>query len=140
MSEPFIGEIRMFGGTYAPRNWAFCNGQMLPISDNQALFAIIGVTYGGDGRNTFALPDLRGRVPMHYGDDPGLTPYTMGQQGGLEKVTLTLNELPSQSHAGNIKASSGSATTADPANAVLANTGGSDANKWYRPKPVGARD
>ncbi len=84
--EPFIGEIIMFGGTFAPRGWTFCDGQLLPIAQHTALFSILGTTYGGDGRTTFALPDLRGRVPLHPGTGPGLTPRTLGQKGGTEQV------------------------------------------------------
>src|SRR5690606_10000796 len=89
--EPFIGEIIMFGGNFAPKGWAFCNGQLLPIAQNQALFSILGTTYGGDGITTFALPDLRGRVSIHPGHGPGLSNYTLGEKGGAETVTLTVN-------------------------------------------------
>jgi microcystin-dependent protein len=90
---PFIGEIRMFAGNFAPAGWAFCAGQLLPISENTALFQLIGTTYGGDGQSTFALPDLRGRVPVHVG--PG---YTLAQSGGVETVTLTAAQIPPHSH------------------------------------------
>lgn len=96
--EPFIGEIIMFGGNFAPRGWALCDGQLLPISQNQALFSILGTTYGGDGRTTFGLPDLRGRVAMHEGSGPGLTPRNLGAKGGTETVTLNVNEMPSHNH------------------------------------------
>ncbi|MBE9141564.1 phage tail protein [Nodosilinea sp. LEGE 07088] len=99
MSEPFIGEIRMFGGNFAPRNWAFCNGQLLPISQNAALFSLLGTIYGGDGRTTFALPDLRGRTPIHFGQGPGLSQYPQGDRGGIEQVALTLAEMPIHDHA-----------------------------------------
>lgn len=98
MSEPFIAEIRIFAGTFAPRGWAFCNGQLLPISQNTALFSLIGTTYGGDGRTTTALPDLEGRAPMHPGRGPGLTDRSLGQQGGVESVTLTESQMPNHSH------------------------------------------
>ncbi len=98
MSTPFIGEIRMFGGNFAIIGHAFCNGQLLSIAQNTALFAILGTTYGGDGRTTFALPDLRGRVPIHFGQGPGLSSYALGQKGGNETVTLTTNEIPAHSH------------------------------------------
>ena len=98
MSEPFLGEIIMFGGTFAPRGWAFCNGQLLAISSNSALFAILGTTYGGDGRTTFGLPNLQGRVAMHPGTGPGLTTRRLGQTGGVENVTLTTQEIPSHTH------------------------------------------
>lgn len=96
--EPFIGQIIMFGGNFAPRSWAFCNGQLLPINEHQALFSILGTMYGGDGRTTFGLPDLRGRVPMHPGNGPGLSPRNIGQKGGTETNTLTQNQLPAHTH------------------------------------------
>ncbi len=98
MSEPFLGEVRLFPYNFAPRGWAFCQGQLLPISQNQALFALLGTTYGGDGRVTFALPDLRGRVPLSAGQGPGLSDYALGQAGGAEAVTLGVNEMPTHSH------------------------------------------
>ncbi|WP_372792596.1 phage tail protein [Lutibacter sp.] len=101
--DPFLAEIIMFGGNFAPRGWAFCDGQLLPISSNQALFSILGTTYGGDGRTTFALPDLRGRVPIHPGTGNGLSTYRLGQKGGTQTNTLTTNNLPSHSHTINIK-------------------------------------
>jgi microcystin-dependent protein len=93
MSSPFIGEIRMFGGNFAPVGWAFCDGSLIPISENDALFNLIGTTYGGDGQNTFALPDLRSRIPVHVG--PG---FALGQSGGVESVTLTTSQIPAHSH------------------------------------------
>ena len=96
--EPFLGEIRMFGGNFAPRGWAFCDGQILPINQNQALFSLLGTTYGGDGRTTFGLPDLRGRVPIHHGTGPGLTQKRLGQSSGTETNTLSAENLPSHSH------------------------------------------
>src|SRR6185295_12464655 len=107
MSEPFIGMIVMFAGNFAPRNWAFCNGQLLSIAQNTALFSILGTTYGGDGRTTFALPDLRGRVPIHPGQGPGTSNYSLGQQGGVENVTVTQNQLPAHSHGVNAVAQGG---------------------------------
>jgi len=98
MSEPFIAEIRIFAGNFAPRSWAFCNGQLLPIAQNTALFSLIGTTYGGDGRTTMALPDLQGRAPMHPGRGPGLTDRRLGQRGGDETVTLTEAQMPSHDH------------------------------------------
>jgi microcystin-dependent protein len=94
MSSPFIGEIRMFGGNFAPVGWAFCNGALIPISENDALFNLIGTTYGGDGQTTFALPDLQSRVPVHVG--PG---FALGQSGGTESVTLTTQQIPGHNHA-----------------------------------------
>lgn len=96
--DTFIGNIQMFGFNFAPRGWAQCNGQLLPISQNQALFSLIGTFYGGDGRTTFALPDLRGRVPMHEGTGPGLSPNRMGQRSGAETTTLSVLNLPSHNH------------------------------------------
>lgn len=98
MSEPFVGEIRMFAGTFAPRGWAFCNGQLLAVSQNDALFSLLGTIYGGDGRTTFGLPDLRGRIPVHTGTGPGLSPRPLGAKGGQEQVTLTVNQLPLHTH------------------------------------------
>jgi microcystin-dependent protein len=99
MAEPFIGEIRMFGGNFAPQGWALCHGQLAPISQNDMLFTLIGTTYGGDGQTTFALPDLRGRFPMHMGSGAGLSPRVIGQTGGAEEVTLTIQQLPQHNHA-----------------------------------------
>lgn len=98
MSEPFVGEIRMFAGNFAPRSWAFCDGQLLAVSQNDALFSLLGTIYGGDGRTTFGLPDLRGRIPLHQGTGPGLSSRRLGAKGGSEKVTLTTNQLPNHSH------------------------------------------
>jgi microcystin-dependent protein len=98
MSEPFIAEIRIFAGNFAPRGWAFCNGQLLPVSQNTALFSLIGTTYGGDGRTTTALPNLQGRAPMHPGRGPGLTARRLGERGGVETVTLTEAQMPNHAH------------------------------------------
>lgn len=97
--EPFIAQIMLFGGNFAPRGWAFCDGQLLPIANYSALFSLIGNTYGGDGRTTFALPDLRGRVPCHAGSGPGLTPRQAGQRFGEEHVTLVEAQMPNHGHA-----------------------------------------
>ena len=100
MGEPFVGEIRMFGGSFAPAGWAMCAGQAMPISENDTLFNLIGTTYGGDGQETFNLPDLQGRVPMHSGQGPGLSQtYQIGEKAGVESVTLTTNQIPIHSHA-----------------------------------------
>ena len=96
--EPFIGQIIMFGGNFAPRGWALCDGTLLSISQYQALFSILGTTYGGDGRTTFALPDLRGRVAIHEGTGPGLRNRRLGEKGGVEEVTLTTTQIPSHNH------------------------------------------
>ncbi len=98
MSEPFIGEIRLFAGTFAPRGWAFCDGRQLPIAQHAALFTILGTSYGGDGRLNFALPALGGRVPLGEGAGPGLTPRILGETGGVESVTLLPEELPPHTH------------------------------------------
>jgi microcystin-dependent protein len=98
MADQFIGEIRMFAGNFAPREWAFCDGRLMPISQYQALYSILGTTYGGDGRTDFALPDLRGRVPLHPGSGPGLTERRLGEEGGSEQVTLSEAEIPGHSH------------------------------------------
>lgn len=100
--QPFIGEIQIFAGNYAPFGWAICNGSLLSISQYDALFSLIGTTYGGDGVTTFALPDLRGRIPVHQGQGPGLSYYVIGQTGGTEIVTLTTAQIPSHSHAQTI--------------------------------------
>lgn len=97
-SEPFIAEIIMFGGNFNPRGWAFCNGQLLPISQNTALFSLLGTIYGGDGRTTFALPDLRGRAAVHPGTGPGLSNIRLGQKGGAENHTLSVAQMPSHTH------------------------------------------
>ena len=112
MSEPFVGEIRMFAGTFAPRGWAYCDGQLLSISQNDALFSLFGTIYGGDGRTTFGLPDLRGRIPVHAGQGPGLSDRRLGAKGGAETVALTTNQLASHSHA--VKGTNDSANSTDP--------------------------
>jgi microcystin-dependent protein len=98
MSQPYVGECRMGGWNFAPAGWAFCQGQLLPISENETLFNLIGTTYGGDGQSTFQLPDLRGRVPIHQGTGPGGVGFTVAQLGGIENVTLTVAQLASHSH------------------------------------------
>jgi microcystin-dependent protein len=99
MAQAFIGEIRIFAGNFAPAGWAFCNGQLVAIAENDTLFQLIGTTYGGDGQTTFALPDLRSRVPIHMGQGSGLQSYVIGQSGGVETVTLTQNQMPGHTHA-----------------------------------------
>jgi microcystin-dependent protein len=130
MSEPFLGEIRMVGFNFAPRGFAFCDGQLLAISTNNALFALLGTTFGGDGRTTFALPDLRGRIALHPGSGPGLPSYSLGQRGGAPTKTLNSNELPAHTHAAaatttvntdvTIHCQSGAGTTNNPTGAVNA--------------------
>lgn len=119
MSDPYLGEIRMFGGNYAPEGWALCNGQLLNIQGNEALYSLIGVTYGGDGSTNFALPDLRGRLPIHKGQNPTTgTTYVMGQKAGTETVTLTEAQLPTHTHAACARSENG--TQAGPANGIWA--------------------
>ena len=98
MSNPFLGQICNFGGNFAPRGWAFCDGQLLSVAANGALFSLLGTVYGGDGRTTFGLPDLRGRLPLHQGPGPGLTPRQIGSRPGTEDVTLIPNQMPSHTH------------------------------------------
>lgn len=98
MADPFIAEIRMFGFNFAPRGWATCNGQIISIAQNTALFSLLGTTYGGDGRVTFQLPNLGGRAPLHEGQGPGLTPRSLGEQGGVSNITLTSAEVPAHTH------------------------------------------
>jgi microcystin-dependent protein len=119
MSQPYVGQIMIFGGNFAPAGWMFCAGQLLPISEYETLFQLIGTTYGGDGQETFGLPDLQGRVPLHMGQGPGLSSYLIGQLSGTESVTLTTNQIPSHNHQAMI--SSAPATSGSPANNILAN-------------------
>ena len=98
MSDPFVAEVKIFAGNFSPRGWAFCNGQLLPISQNTALFSLIGTTYGGDGRTTTALPNMQDRAPMHAGRGPGLATRRLGERGGVEEVTLSAANMPSHSH------------------------------------------
>jgi microcystin-dependent protein len=116
--EPFLGEIRLVPFTFAPRGWAICAGQLLPINQNQALFSLLGTNYGGDGRTTFALPDLRGRVPLGAGQSPTGSSYELGSSGGQETVKLTTSQLPAHSHP--VRANSSAATTKKPANGIPA--------------------
>jgi microcystin-dependent protein len=110
-AEPFLGEISIVGFNFAPQGWAFCNGQILAISQNTALFSLLGTTYGGDGITTFALPDLRGRVAIHMGQGPGLSSYVEGQIGGTETTTLLVAQMPAHSHAAMADATNGSSDT-----------------------------
>lgn len=130
MSEPFVGEIRMFAGNFAPRGWAFCDGQLLAVSQNDALFSLFGTIYGGDGRTTFGLPDLRGRIPIHAGSGPGLTPRPLGQKSGAENVTLAASELPPHSH--NVRASTAVGIDNVPTDEYL---GASPNVRLFRPQP-----
>lgn len=157
MSEPFIAEIRIFAGNFAPRGWAFCDGQLLPVSQNTALFSLIGTTYGGDGRSTTALPNMQGRVPMHPGRGPGLTSRRLGQRGGVEMVTLSEAQMPNHTHSmrgsgeradlfapannryfarsagGAAYQSNASANLTSMADAALQSTGGSQAHNNLQP-------
>jgi microcystin-dependent protein len=110
MSEPFVAEIKIWAGNFAPRGYAFCNGQLLPIAQNTALFSLIGTTYGGDGRTTTGLPNLQGRAPMHPGNGPGLTSRRLGQKGGSETITLSVVQMPNHTHTLRATVSRGSAS------------------------------
>jgi len=155
MSEPFLAEVRMVGFNFAPREWAFCDGQILPISQNQSLYSLLGTTYGGDGRTSFALPDLRGRVPIHTGRSNGGDDHRLGQKSGEETVTLSTSQMPQHDHsfsastvqgttdipqAGNVLAKSARDVYRDqPTNLVpliagaVTNTGGSQAHENMQP-------
>lgn len=113
MAQPYVGEIRMFAGNFAPAGWMFCEGQLLPISEYETLFNLIGTTYGGDGQSTFALPDLRGRVPIHQGNG-----FTLAETGGVEEVTLTVSQIPAHSHP--FLATTSTANQTSPQNNMLA--------------------
>src|SRR5262249_16132218 len=125
VSEPFLGEIRVFPYNFAPRGWAFCQGQLLAISQNTALFALLGTTYGGNGVTTFGLPDFRGRVAVHVGQEPGLSPYDLRQVGGTETVTITSNHLAQHAHPANCF--TGNGNQYQPNNAVWAMDAGQGA-------------
>jgi microcystin-dependent protein len=130
MAEPFIGQILTFGGNFAPVNYALCNGQLMPISQYSALYQLIGTSYGGDGVQTFGLPNLQSRVPLHQGQGNGLSPYVPGQTGGSEQVTLSTSELPLHSHAINVVTGQG----------TLAAPGGSAYLASQAPAPAGNAD
>lgn len=123
MAQPYVGEIRMFAGNFAPAGWMFCEGQLLPISENETLFQLIGTTYGGDGQSTFALPDLRGRIPIHQGNG-----FILAETGGAEEITLTINQIAAHSHP--LLASEGAATGLTPAGNLPA-----EASKRYYQTP-----
>ena len=122
--DPLLASLLLFAGNFAPRGWAFCQGQLVAINQNQALFSLLGTTYGGDGRTTFALPDLRGRVPIGMGQGPGLSLINLGEVGGVENINLTVNQMPQHSHTLNGHKALGD--TSDPTNAIPANTGALD--------------
>ena len=122
MATPFVGEIKLFGGTFAPVGWAVCDGALLPIAEYDTLFNLIGTTYGGDGQATFALPDLRGRVPLHHGPLQGGSTYQLGETGGVESVTLTRQQMPKHSH--GFAATTAVGTQPNPGNNLMANSQG----------------
>ena len=130
MSEPFIAEVRIFAGNFAPRSWAFCDGQLLPIANNTALFSLIGTTYGGDGRTTTALPNMQARAPMHPGRGPGLTSRRLGERGGVGTVSLSEAQIPSHAHQAYGTATNANST--NPKNAFAA-TGGGRGQFYYGP-------
>ncbi len=130
MATPYVGEIMIFAGNFAPKNWAFCNGQLISVSQNNALFALLGTTYGGNGVSTFALPDLRSRVPVHFGQGTGLSNYALGQIGGTENIGLTITNLPSHTHGfspsgvtASVQASGAYGDTSSPTGNYLSNGG-----------------
>lgn len=127
MAQPYVGEIRIFAGNFAPAGWMFCEGQLLPIAENETLFQLIGTTYGGDGQSTFALPDLRGRIPIHQGNS-----YVIGEMGGVETVTLTVNQIPLHTHQAVASDSGAARKKSSPANSVWANSG----TAMYTPPPA----
>lgn len=137
MSQPFIGQIALFAGNFAPRGWALCNGQTMSISQFTALFSILGTTYGGNGTTTFMLPDLRGRAPVSAGQGAGLSTYVLGETTGTETVTLTTNQMPAHSHL--VNANAAAATVASPSGADLAQGGTArDAVNLYSTPPMSA--
>lgn len=131
MGEPFVGEIRMFGGNFAPAGWAFCQGQLMAISENDTLFTLIGTTYGGDGQETFGMPDLQGRIPLHSGTGSDGITYTLGEKGGVETVTLTVQQIPVHTHP--LIASTNLANDANPLNNVLAEASSADPYATFPP-------
>jgi microcystin-dependent protein len=134
MSDPFVGEIRMFAGSFAPRGWALCDGQLLTVSQNDALFSLLGTTYGGDGRTTFGLPDLRGRIPIHQGQGPGLSSRRLGSKSGAERVSVAANEVASHNHPWY--ASADPAEDTDPAGHTVATATGTDLYGTVGPKTM----
>lgn len=130
MAQPYVGEIRLFAGNFAPAGWAFCNGQLMAISENEALFQLIGTTYGGDGQATFALPDLQGRVPIHQGTANFGSTFAIGQLGGSETVTLTTQQMPAHNHVLHASANASTAG-AGPAGNLTANTSATTSTPIY---------
>jgi microcystin-dependent protein len=129
MAQPYVGEIRMFAGNFAPAGWMFCEGQLLPISENETLFQLIGTTYGGDGESTFALPDLRGRIPIHQGNS-----FILAETGGVQEVTLTVNQIPAHSHP--LLASADLASSPDPLGNVLTQSRTAGVDLWLEDVPA----
>ncbi|SEC85234.1 Microcystin-dependent protein [Tenacibaculum sp. MAR_2009_124] len=129
--DPMLAQIILFAGNFAPRGWAFCDGQLLPIASNQALFSLLGTTYGGDGRSTFALPDLRGRAPIGPRNGPGLSNYRLGQRAGLETVTLNTTEIPSHTHTNALRVSSENATQAQATQGTSIGTPGAPSGRSF---------
>ena len=136
MSEPFIGEIRMMGFNFAPRSWAFCDGQLLAVSQNDALFSLYGTIYGGDGRTTFGLPDLRGRTAIHLGQGPGLSNRREGSRGGAERVTLVASQLPAHSH--TVTATSDGGNQLNPSGHIFATAATSGETPYSASDPDGS--
>src|SRR5215210_6130067 len=124
MADPFVAEIRIFPFNFAPKGWAWCDGQLMPLSQNTALFSLLGTTYGGDGKSTFALPDLQGRAPMHPGQGPGLSLHDLGETGGSETVTLLESEIPAHSHTMKATVEDGTQGTLTPGITLASSVGG----------------
>jgi microcystin-dependent protein len=131
MAQPYVGEIRMFAGNFAPAGWMFCEGQILPISENETLFQLVGTTYGGDGESTFALPDLRGRLPLHFGNG-----FVLAETGGAEEITLTLQQIPAHSHV--FRASNNSASGTAPQGQLPAKSSGATVSPYGTDVPLTA--
>ncbi|HEV3198010.1 MAG TPA: tail fiber protein [Bryobacteraceae bacterium] len=127
MGSPFVGEVRLFGGNFAPNGWALCQGQLMSIAENPALFQLVGTTYGGDGQNTFGLPDLQGRVPVHQGTSTTGTNYAIGERAGTETVTLNINQIPVHNHL--VSANAGGASASNPSGQVIAS--GQSGPTWF---------
>jgi len=136
MADPFVAEIRILPFNFAPRGWAFCDGQLLPISQNTALFSLLGTTYGGDGRTNFALPNLQGSAPMHPGQGPGLSLHFLGETGGSETVTLLQTEIPLHTH--TMRANGGDGIAPSPAGNVASGPGADRDLFWYKDGPPNA--
>ncbi len=134
MPDPFIGEIKIFAGTFAPRFWAFCDGGLLAINENMALFSLLGNRYGGDGRTNFGLPDMRGRLPVHFGTGSGLSTKILGERNGVESLSLNINEIPNHKH--NLQATTNLTSQANPENQVLAKSATPSTAIYAPPDPV----